>query len=371
MTYLLTAAAFVILITGLILIHEFGHFLVARRAGVIVEEFGFGLPPRLKTLFRYGGTIFSLNAIPFGGFVRLKGEGAWEEDGHGGTGSFSASTILVRCAILVAGVAMNLLLAFVLFTYGFSAGRWVPTYLSLAELQDAAASGEITLELQVLIEEVMPEGSAAAAKIVPGTVLFAVNGTPVYEPNDVVALQQEQSSVRYTVADDTAKTGKRTVTVRVEKGRTGVLLTGVPRVLEAPRRAIPSAVWFSLREIKVVTVQTVIGVLQLVASVLRRATVPEGVTGIVGIAQLTYSSVQGGWGMYLRLVGLLSLSLAVLNILPFPALDGGRLLFVLAEAILRRRASRRFEMAVNTVGFSALILLIILVTVYDVLRLFS
>src|SRR6185436_2928945 len=115
---------------------------------------------------------------------------------------------------------------------------------------------------------------------------------------------------------------------------------------------------------------TVIGIAKLFTSLASSGKVPEGVTGIVGIAQLTYTSVQEGFMVYLRLVALLSLSLAVLNILPFPALDGGRLIFVLSEVFFRP-SNRRFEVITNTVGFGVLLLVILLVTLYDVLRLFS
>jgi regulator of sigma E protease len=117
-------------------------------------------------------------------------------------------------------------------------------------------------------------------------------------------------------------------------------------------------------------VQTVRGMGALFLSVLRSASVPKEVTGIIGIAHLTYASVQEGVGTYLRLVALLSLSLAALNVLPFPALDGGRLLFVLLECFWRKPSSRRIELTINMVGFSVLIGLIVLVTFYDILRLF-
>ena len=121
---------------------------------------------------------------------------------------------------------------------------------------------------------------------------------------------------------------------------------------------------------KVVTVQTVIGIARLFGSLASQGTVPPGVTGIVGIAQLTYSSVQEGFGVYLRLVALLSLSLAVLNVLPFPALDGGRLIFVLSELFVRP-GTRRVEAITNAIGFVVLLAVILLVTFYDVLRLFA
>ncbi len=368
MVLLISAIAFFVLITGLILIHECGHFFAARKLGVTVEEFGFGLPPRFLKLFRSGGTQFSLNWIPFGGFVRLKGENA-EGGERREPGSFSHAGIPARCVILVAGVAMNFLLAILIFIFGFSYGQWIPTYLSLPAMEQAAADGEIHLRLGVVIEDVLMGGTAIEAKIPVGSILLKVNDIAVMHPEDVVRIQRGKTRVSYTyLAKGDAE--PQTVRVSVQDGKTGVYLRSTPLDLSAPKRDLLHAVKLSLRETAVVTDQTVLGIVKLFSSLAQHGAVPQGVTGIVGIAQLTYTSVQKGFMVYLRLVALLSLSLAVLNILPFPALDGGRLLFVLSELFVRP-GSRRFEIVTNTVGFAVLLLVIILVTFYDILRLFS
>jgi regulator of sigma E protease len=369
MTLLVSALAFFFLITGLILIHELGHFFAARKAGVEVEEFGFGLPPRAKTLFKWQGTIFSLNWIPFGGFVRLKGENAVSEADRKATGSFSRASILARCGVLIAGVAMNFVLAVVIFLYGFSYGQWIPTYLTLDEMKDAASRGEINMTLGVLIEDVLTGGGAQEAGIPKGSILTAIDGKPIIQPSDVITLQGNKKSVTYTYLSMIGAEPS-TASVKVAEGKTGVFLRSVPLELSAPARGPVEAVKLSLRETKVVTQQTVIGIGKLFSSLARTAQVPEGVTGIVGIAQLTYSTVQEGFSMYLRLMALLSLSLAVLNILPFPALDGGRLLFVLSELFIKP-GNRRIEIITNTVGFGVLLFVILLVTLYDVFRLFT
>jgi regulator of sigma E protease len=366
---LISIFAFFFLITGLILIHEFGHFIAAKKAGVVVEEFGFGLPPQAKVLFRWRGTDFSLNWIPFGGFVRLKGESAVEDSERKQKGSFASASIPARCGILVAGVSMNFLLAIVIFFIGFSVGKWIPTYLSLEEMEAASERGEISMHLGVLIDEVLEGGTAAQAGITGATVITQVDGQEVARPSDVVDLQAGKTSVTYTLSA-VGSEETREVTVPVEAGKTGLYLRAVPRELSAPMRDPVTATMLALRETKVVTVQTVLGIAKLFSSLAQKGTVPEGVTGIVGIAQLTYTSVQEGLMVYLRLVALLSLSLAVLNILPFPALDGGRLLFVLAELFVKP-GNRRIELVTNTVGFGLLLLLIAIVTLYDVLRLFQ
>ncbi len=373
MVVVLSAVAFILLITGLILVHEFGHYAVARWSGVEVEEFGFGLPPRAITLFRAWGTNFTLNWIPFGGFVRLKGENV---AGSKTTerGSFPAASVFKRSLILLAGVAMNFLVALVIFLGGFSFGHWVPTYLTLDEMRAAATRGELTMRTGVIVDEVLEGGGAKDAGVSAQMVITAVNGELVTSAEDVVRLQQGARRVEYTMMSvDMLRSGQEgatTATVTVTEGKTGVHLRTILLESSAPLRGPIDATYLALREVKVVTVQTVIGIYQLFKSLAFQGTVPQGVTGIVGIAQLTYTSVQEGLGVYLRLVALLSLSLAVLNVLPFPALDGGRLFFVLSE-IFVEPGTRKFEAITNAVGFIFLLAVIVLVTFYDILRLFT
>lgn len=362
--------AFILLLTGLILIHEVGHFLVARLSGVKVEEFGFGLPPRICTLFHWRGTHFTWNWIPVGGFVRLKGEGAVTSSARMAPGSFARAGILRRSAILLAGVGMNFLLAFLIFLIGFSVGGWVPTYRTIAELHAARDRGDIQFTPSVVIEDVVAGLGADSAGVLRQSILLKVGSAVVSSPDDVVREQRGKRRVQYTLLTGSPPARESTVWVRVQDGKTGVVLRSVPRNLTAPHRGmLPSSV-LALRESWVVMVQTVRGMGALFLSVLRSASVPKDVTGIIGIAHLTYTSVQEGVGTYLRLVALLSLSLAALNVLPFPALDGGRLLFVLLECCWRKPKSPRIELTINMVGFSVLIGLIVLVTFYDILRFF-
>lgn len=369
MTVLISALAFLLLLSFLVLIHECGHFFAARWSGVIVEEFGFGLPPRAKTIFHQGGTRFSLNWIPFGGFVRLQGESATTERDRRTPGSFAHAGIPARVMILVAGVFMNFVFAIVIFTIGFAFWQWIPTYLSINDMKAASVAGEISLSPGVRITSVQQGGTAAAAKLpAPGT-LMAVDGLPVFIPTDVVDAQKDKTSVTYRFRADTAPEKDLTLKIPVKDGKTGIEIQFSPSITTPPR-SIGRAFLLSFREARVMMVQTVIGITQLFRSLAWSGTVPEGITGIVGIAQMTHSSVQQGWLTYVRLMAVLSLSLAILNILPFPSLDGGRLLFVLIEGIAQRPAPRRFELITNTVGFMILILLIVLVTFNDIWKLF-
>ena len=370
MTFLLSALAFVLLLSVLILIHEWGHFAAARRAGVVVEEFGFGLPPKVKVLFRKRGTEFTFNWIPFGGFVRLRGENALTEKERVSKGSFGAATIWQRGMILSAGVFMNFILALVLLMFGFSVGKWVPTYSSLEEMQAAAEKGVIHVELGVIIEDVVSGGTAAKTGVPEKSVLLRVDGIPIIDPADVMHIQAGKKRVTYDLLIGEDFSEEVSMTVPLEDGKSGILVALFPRTLSSPDRTLWTAFSLALREAWVMTKQTVLGISHLFHSLAVSGRVPEGITGLVGIAQLTYASVQQGFMVYLRLVALLSLSLAVLNILPFPALDGGRLLFVFAELIRRRPVNRRFELTVNAIGFFFLLSVIFIITFYDIVRLF-
>ena len=370
MSVLLSALAFFLLLTVLILFHECGHFFAARKAGVIVEEFGFGLPPRAKTLFHQGGTRFSLNWIPFGGFVRLKGENALSEKERRSHGSFGRASVLARIVILTAGVAMNFLFAIVIFTIGFSFAKWIPTYVEYKDMEAAAARGEIFMTSNVLIRDVVSGGAAAKVGVPAKSILARINEEAITNPEQVATLQEGKRSVRYTVLTGEDFQEEKTFTISLIDGKSGISLQPFPRNVSSPDRSLVDAFILSLREAKVMTVQTVIGMFTLFRSLATTGAVPEGITGIVGIAQLTHESVQVGFMTYLRLVALLSLSLAILNILPLPAFDGGRLLFVLIEVVMQRPANRRLELTTNAVGFTFLLLLILLITYHDILRLF-
>jgi len=372
MTVLFSAVAFLVLLSVLILIHELGHYAAAKKAGVEVEEFGLGMPPRVKTLFKRKGTDFSLNWIPFGGFVRLKGENAIDAKEHTAPGSFGAASVPAKISILCAGVFMNFLLAFVLLTLGFSFGKWIPisVYSSLEQMESAAANGVINLELGVRIDEVISGGGAAKVGVPADSFLIEINDQPITSLDDVIAFQQDEWRVKYTVLTGENMDTEEEYKVLLEDGKSGVSLVAYPLQLSGKNHSIPRAAVLAVQESWMMMKQTAYGIGQLFMSLAKTGTVPDGIAGIVGIAQYTHTSVQEGMGAYLRLVALLSLSLVVLNILPFPALDGGRLLFVLAEVVSRRPMNRKFEIVTNSVGFIFLILLLLLITYHDITRLF-
>lgn len=373
MTFLISALAFALLLSVLILIHEWGHFSAARFFKVEVEEFGFGLPPKLKTLFKKSGTEFTLNWIPFGGFVRLKGENAMTEKERRSKGSFGAAPIYARSIILLAGVFMNLALALIILTIGFSVGKWIPTYMTLEDMEEAGRTGQIHLVMGVMIDDVVSGDNAAKIGVPKKSLVRSVDGQAVTTVSDIPRFQEGKTSVTYALSPVTEGVVSEEVNeykVPLSDGKSGIIIVPFPLELSSPDRTVVESFGLAVRESTVMMTQTVVGIGKLVSSLAMTRRVPEGIAGIVGIAQLTHGAVQEGFMHYLRLVALLSLSLAALNVLPFPALDGGRLIFVLAEGISRRPVNRTFEIATNAVGFIFLILLILLITINDIFRLF-
>ena len=374
MMILWSTLAFVLLLTVLVIVHELGHYLAAVFSRVTVEEFGFGIPPRVKKLFTYRGTLFSLNAIPFGGFVRLQGENSLDPSERHRAGSFASASIPSRLLILVAGVFMNIIIAILLYTAGFWLWHWVPTYLSMDALVASESRGEVAVEWSLRIADVLPASPAANAGIAKDSVLLAVDNHPVKTPDDVIRLQEGRQSVHYTVripAVESAPSAETSLMIILDQGKSGVVLSSEPNVIDGSARSLPAGVRLALRESWTVTMGNIQGIGSLLKSLTLSQKVPQDIAGIIGIAQLTHDSLQQGFMKYLRLVALLSLSLGVLNILPFPALDGGRVVFVLYELVARRPANRRVEVMTNGIGILLIMVLMVAVTWNDILRLLS
>ena len=371
MMFVLSALAFLLLLTLLVIVHELGHFALAKWTGVTVEEFGFGLPPKAKSLFTWKGTDFTLNWVPFGGFVRLQGENSIDPRERDREGSFAAASIPARLLILVAGVFMNFLVAAMLFMFGFWMWQWVPTYLDLDSLRLGEANQEVTVDWGLYVSDVLEDGNAAQAGVISKGILKEVNGQSVTQVDEVLSMQEGKRSVSYTLLYGDALDEERTMNVTVTDGKTGIALSAYAVEVAGKKRSLSEGLQLALRETWMVTVGTVKGIGTLIGSLFLEQRVPQGIAGIVGIAQLTHNSLQEGVMVYLRLVALLSLSLAVLNVLPFPALDGGRALFVLFEMVTGRPVNRRLEVITNGAGIIFLMALMAAVTWNDILRIIS
>lgn len=333
---------FLIILSVLVLVHELGHFFSAKRHGIKVEEFGFGYPPRLLGIKR-GETIYSLNLLPFGGFVRMLGE-----DAAAGKGSFFVQKKLVRTLVLLAGVTMNFLLGVALFAA-------VYTKLGIPEPVDyltvtAVATGSPAEAAGIKTQDKITEFADTQAFI---DFVNAHRGEPVS-----LNVSGQTIAVMPRLAEDTPE----------GQGALGIAITNIDFVQypfwQRPFRGI----WLGLgealgwgREILVSLGQTL--------SRLVWGELPRDVAGPVGIYQVSKSAGEQGLLALFQFTGILSINLAILNLLPLPALDGGRLLFIALESARGKRVKPKFEQTVHLIGMALLIGLMILVTVNDIRRL--
>lgn len=345
MTTLLGAAGAIALLSVMLLVHELGHFAVAKSCGIVVEEFGFGYPPRLVTLFRHKGTAYSLNAIPFGAFVRMKGE-----DDPQGPGSFVNASKRVRAAVLLAGAGMNIVMAVLMLSTAFIVGYPV--------LQQGARVMRVV------------EGSAAAeGGLQAGDIILQMDDTVLTEfgelspyitarPNQPIelAIRREEQTLFVSV------------TPRLEEGG-GRLGIEFNPVLGLRQYGVGEALVRGLK----VTGQYLWLTISLPAMLLRGSVSLEAArpVGPIGIYQLASSATRylvdsGRWFAVLELGGMLNAAVALTNLLPLPGLDGGRLLFIIAEAIRGKRISPEREGTIHLIGLAVLVVVAVLITIQDV-----
>lgn len=354
---MLTLLIFLVVLSVLVFVHEFGHFITAKRAKLRVEEFGFGFPPRIWGLKR-GDTIYSINALPFGGFVRIKGESGEDERDHD---SFASRPAWQRLLIIVAGVAMNVVLTVVLLTGGYTIG--FPQILE-GEISKYAEVRDQHIE----VLSVLPSSPAEKAGLKPGDWILG-GDEHLYVPGKTEEFRAWiTEKVRVPVKIPVEHDGeRRNLTITPEilektgKAGIGVAIADVGMVRYPVWLAFPKAV--EMTGVLAKTIVASFGI--LIRDWFAGQPVSAELAGPVGIAVLTGQAARQGLVFLLQFVAILSLNLAILNILPIPALDGGRALFILLEKFLRRKVARHVEHLIHQVGFVLLILLVLFVTYRD------
>ncbi len=365
-----TILVFIVIFSTLVLVHEWGHFYMARRAGIKVEEFGIGLPPRAKAIFTdKKGTVYSLNWIPFGGYVRLHGEDSSDPEVLKDKESFASKTKLQRTAVIVAGVFMNFVLTWLLLTIGFSIGM-KPILTSKADLNAAVASGMAEVHAQLYVSEIEEGSPLIEAGLMPKDVIVKINGqdvpkateiSSVIKPNETVSLDFIRGEEEKTIN-----------VVATAEGKLGFKIADAPEISQKTvRYPVYEAAWVSVTEVGRLSYLTVKMLGNVVVSLVAKFTVPEGVAGPVGIFKMTEQFTAEGAVPLLQFAALLSISLGVINIMPFPALDGGRFLFILIEIVLRKRPSAKWEGLIHGVGFILLMALILVITWNDIWKLIA
>ncbi len=356
---LATIILFILLLGLLVLVHEWGHFIVARKLGVRVEEFAFGFPPRILSFVRKG-TRYAVNLLPLGGYVKIFGEGG---EGAGEPGSFASRPPWQRLSILAAGVAMNVMLAWVLFSIGHGLG--LPT----AVPDDAAAGGAVT------VVAVSPGSPAEQAGLRLGDAIEKLKSK-----NQIVKIERIGKVQEFI---QTYRGEEITITVR--RGRETRDVVAVPRAEPPPgegslgiamtRVEIVRSPWYRAGFDGLITTGRATGAIvialgRLVSELFGTGRVPVDVAGPVGIFAFTRETLELGFPYFLQLAAILSVNLAILNILPIPALDGGRVLFLFFEKLRGRRVHPKFEQALHTIGLALLLALMAAITYRDIVRVF-
>lgn len=374
---LLTIVVFIFTLLILVLSHEFGHFLVAKKFGVKILEFGFGLPPRIFGK-KIGETIFSLNWLPIGGFVRLFGEDETDKKVLGNKRSFAAKPVLQRIGIVIAGVVMNFLLAAVLFWVVLAAQGFKEQIPLLTPFKFFGVNQ--TNEAMILIGGVAADSPAASAGIKSGDRVLELNGVKLESGEEVISLTKQYAGqeATFTLEDPSKNTRQVKVIPRENppagQGPLGVELGSINIAnlnYETPGQKLASGLTHSYN----LTAYSISILGRLISTSISAGNlepISQSVSGPVGITNITGAILQTQSPLipYLNFVALLSLNLAVINILPFPALDGGRLFFLTVEAVTRRRVKPEVERWVHTIGMAILIALILLITFSDIKKFF-
>jgi len=386
---LLTIIIFIIVLSVLVFAHELGHFFTARRLGVRAEEFGFGFPPRAIGVYRNrlgqwkkvvgnqsvdslndsqdksiqpapGVTIYSLNWLPIGGFVKIKGENG---EGKDDQESFAAKKIWQRILILSAGVIMNIILAWVLFSVGYMLG--------LPQTTDTVSKQARISESQVVVMEVSTDSPAARAGLQADDSILQFDHQIIGEDG--------------SLPDLIAASANREVEILIRRGDQEKVLKIIPETKDNGQISIGigyfsaglvqypvlPAIWEGLKTTGWLLKEIVVAFVNLFADIFRGHNIGDQFAGPVGIANITGQAARLGFTFLLQFVALLSLNLAIINILPFPALDGGRIVFLLIEKIIGRPVRRDIEALIHNLGFLLLIALIIFITYKDIINLFK
>lgn len=355
---------FIIILAALILVHELGHFLAAKRAGVRVDEFGIGFPPRLWKK-KVGETVYSVNAFPIGGFVKIFGEDPTHESlkGRDSSRSLTHQSRFVQAWIIGAGIVFNLLFAWLLISIGFMVG--------LPYSVDDSAYGARVQNPSLTITQVMPMSPAEEAGIKGGDIIVSLSSGMDKLTNPSVNTTQnfigshEEMELTYLRGTET-----KTVTVGGAEGfingrRAIGISLDIVGVLKLP---IHEALYVGLTTTASITVSMAIGILEFFKNIFIGQADFQDISGPVGIVGIVSDAGALGFIHLVSLTAIISINLALINLLPFPALDGGRLFFLFIEWIKRSPIKPEVANIANGIGFLILIAFMVFITFHDIAK---
>lgn len=361
---------FIVILLVLVVSHEFGHFIVAKKSGIRVDEFSFGFPPKLFGK-KIGETTYNFNALPLGGYVKIFGENPDEDSMYGPDSqrSFVNKPKYIQAAVLFAGVAMNLLVAWLLLSVGFISG--LPTSVG------NVPQGAIVENQALTITSVGKDSPAEIGGLMTGDKILsletATDSTKLLSSN--FGAESVQSFIK-------ANNGQE-INISLIRGKVEKEVKVVPKLNEngnpmigismdtigTLKLPIHLAIWEGLKLTKDVTIATVIGFYDLIKSAIFGKADMSMLTGPIGIVGVVGDAAEFGFIYLLSFTALISINLAVINLVPFPALDGGRLLFLLIEKIKGSRIKPQVANIMNAVGFGLLMLLMVFISYHDIVKL--
>ena len=373
---LLTIIVFIIVLSVLVFAHELGHFMMARKFGVKAEEFGFGFPPRAYGFYKNDqgkwkhvvgarevkdspGTIYSINWLPLGGFVKIKGENG---EGENEPDSFASRRPWQRAVMLSAGVVMNVLLAMILIIIGFMVG--LPQSLESGVGPQAKISDE-----KIQIVQVVKNSPAEAADLKIGDAIASIDNNQFKNYQDLQTYVNGKIGVpiNYKIEREKKLIDKQITPIlmnETNKGGIGIAISETA-IVSYPWYL---AIWQGAKTTIVLILVIIVGLYELIKGLIIGQGVTADVAGPVGIAALTGQVARMGVIYLTQFTALLSINLAVINFFPFPALDGGRFLFLIIEKIKQKPVKREIETVIHNIGFILLMFLVLLVTFRDIAK---
>lgn len=371
-----TLIIFILVLGLLVFVHEFGHFITAKKCGAKVEEFGFGFPPRLGGIVKVDGkwkfvgkskptdknfknTIYSLNWIPLGGFVKIKGEAG---EGENDPDSFVNKKIWQRAIILFAGVGMNVVLTAVLLSIGFGIG--LPAVIS-DEMPTTARVRDAEIQIITVVEDSPSE----KAGIIAGDTILSIDNIVfenLTEFSDYTSSKENSALSVKIKRNEQELTKEITPAYLTEYDKVGLGVgTAQVGIVSYPWYIAP---WEGTKETGYFLKEILFAFGGLFKNLVQTGNVGIDISGPVGIAVITGQAARLGIMYLLQFTAILSLNLAIINFFPFPALDGGRFIFLIIEGLRGKPVNRKIENIIHNIGFTLLLLLVVLVTYRDFTR---
>ena len=374
---------FIIILLVLVLVHEAGHFFTAKKFGIRVDEFGFGFPPKLFS-WKYGETEYSFNLLPLGGFVKIFGENVDEADMvevgfldkeqtpekiELAKRSLAYKPKWQQALVLFAGIFANFLLAWLLFSFGFMSG--LPTSVG------SEIAGQKLSDVNLVITSVAKDSPAEKAGLKIGDKIFSIksgdNSTTDISPETIISFvvgsEGKEIDIGYTRGKNTEiNTVKIIPSIDPIDGKEKIGIS--MDQIGTAKLPVFMALWEGMKLDLLMTKNTAVGLYTLISEGIRGKGSFASVTGPVGMVGIVGDAYQFGFVYLMSFAALISINLAIINLLPFPALDGGRLFFLLIEKIKGSRINPKIANTANMIGFGLLILLMLVITYHDIVKLF-